>query len=500
MSSYRYSLAFTAYSLAARTLTHTPAYTGPTFSLLSTIFELLLDPTVHSYWSQKGDCAPLFLTTYCEEHDTSMCDLNILWHGADAIQCPDPVYFGNIMYSAHLAHVGALVKLFAPSPAAASQVLDNFFINNTPYSFDSLLDRLRYQAISQADVLGGGITCEPGNVYPSCQSHLHAALRLVDAIDGAATDDSGGSAKIRQTWQNYLFEDNIAKGWDTPLGDTKFGDRMFQIAQQTPRHPNFPDFEIPIGCSSHDVWVLAWMTPWVSDDLSASAPTSTSASASVPSPKHILSRGRYLLQHHPAWSGGSLEDQRCKLMAGEENWDVANSMYPVLEAQLARGAGGDGDLARSNEAIARFEAMSADVDVSNNTYHYVSTYGLDVLVTTQLATAMVVDGSTLADLHGPAGVEKVQREGEVYVDSVEGGVFVRRAHRRQGELTLTLVAKSDDESGEKFRVLVEGVKSVTGVFINGEKADSWVVGDDGVVSVEGVVGPEGDAVLDVTWW
>ena len=168
MPSYRYSLAFTGYAAAAKALTHTPSYTKPTFDVLSSIFKLMVREEVYSYWVQKGDCAPFFLTTYCENHNTSMCDLNEQWHGKNAINCPDPVYFGNIMYSAHLAHIGALVRLFAPTPEAAEEVL-KFTLGNTEYTLDSLLQRLVFQAEDQKGQLGGGITCEPANVYPSCQ-------------------------------------------------------------------------------------------------------------------------------------------------------------------------------------------------------------------------------------------------------------------------------------------------------------------------------------------
>eukprot|EP00518_Triparma_eleuthera_P023114 CAMPEP_0197564768 /NCGR_PEP_ID=MMETSP1320-20131121/30949_1 /TAXON_ID=91990 /ORGANISM="Bolidomonas sp., Strain RCC2347" /LENGTH=174 /DNA_ID=CAMNT_0043126701 /DNA_START=63 /DNA_END=584 /DNA_ORIENTATION=- len=94
MPSLRYSLAFTAYAVAARTLQHTPSHTAPTFDLLSSVFKLMTNEDVWQYWGQKGDCAPFFLTTYCEDHNISMCDLNEMWYGADATRCGDPVYFG----------------------------------------------------------------------------------------------------------------------------------------------------------------------------------------------------------------------------------------------------------------------------------------------------------------------------------------------------------------------------------------------------------------------
>ncbi|GMH82178.1 hypothetical protein TL16_g09170 [Triparma laevis f. inornata] len=319
MPSYRYSLAFTGHAAAAKALTHTPSYTKPTFDLLSSIFKLIVREEVYSYWVQKGDCAPFFLTTYCENHNTSMCDLNEQWHGKNAINCPDPVYFGNIMYSAHLAHIGTLVRLFAPTPEAAEEVL-KFTLGNTEYTLDSLLQRLVLQAEDQKGQLGGGITCELANVYPSCQSHLHASLRLLSTLD--SSNENRYSA-IRKTWQDYLLTENIAKGWDTPAGSTPFGERLFEIAQQTPRHINIPDFGIPIGCASHDVWVLAYLRSWTLESYVDS-----------PNPEHVLERGRELLKNHVGWKDGQLQDERCKVLAGEENWDVASAMFPVVEAAV----------------------------------------------------------------------------------------------------------------------------------------------------------------------
>ncbi|GMH65150.1 hypothetical protein TrLO_g5221 [Triparma laevis f. longispina] len=293
MPSYRYSLAFTGHAAAAKALTHTPSYTKPTFDLLSSIFKLIVREEVYSYWVQKGDCAPFFLTTYCENHNTSMCDLNEQWHGK---------------------------KRYKLSRSCAAEEVLKFTLGNTEYTLDSLLQRLVLQAEDQKGQLGGGITCELANVYPSCQSHLHASLRLLSTLD--SSNENRYSA-IRKTWQDYLLTENIAKGWDTPAGSTPFGERLFEIAQQTPRHINIPDFGIPIGCASHDVWVLAYLRSWTLESYVDS-----------PNPEHVLERGRELLKNHVGWKDGQLQDERCKVLAGEENWDVASAMFPVVEAAV----------------------------------------------------------------------------------------------------------------------------------------------------------------------
>ena len=100
--------------------------------------------------------------------------------------------------------------------------------------------------------------------------------------------------------------ENIAKGWDTPAGSAPFGERLFEIAQQTPRHINIPDFGIPIGCASHDVWVLAYLRSWTLE-----------SDVDSPNPEHVLERGREPSKNHVGWKDGQLQDERCKVLAGE---------------------------------------------------------------------------------------------------------------------------------------------------------------------------------------
>lgn len=485
MPSYRYSLAFTAYAAAARTHTHTPAHTGPTFNLLSTIFELMTREEVWSYWDQKGDCAPFFLTTYCENHNTSMCDLNAAWRGGDAIRCPDPVYYGNIMYSGHLAHVGALVRLFAPSPEAAEDVL-TFTLGSAQYTLDRLLYRLETQALSQAETFGGGITCEPGNVYPSCQSHLQAALHLIDALDSTSDEKH---TSIRQNWQHYLFNENLQKGWDMPAGSMPWGERLFEIAQMTPRHSGIPDFGIPVSCAAHDVWVLAYLQSWAEDDISG-----------LPTSNYVLKRGRDLIRDHKGWSGGQLQDERCKVLAGEEDWDIASAMFSVVEAVVGDGDGEE----RSKEVLQRFE-QQGKVAVKGKMFYYSSDYGLDVFTTTQLGMSMVTTNLTMASLHNEAGVALLERrEGRGWLEKVEAiegdeNVYVRKAKSDDNELVFSLVAGGERDRVRAYIGGLSGPEEDVRVSVGGEIIEEVSFDDDGYLIFDGTVQDGIDSVFVVRW-
>ena len=407
MTSYRYSLAFSAYALGLLSFVHTPAYVQPVANSLKTILELVVDERVWSYFGQKGDCAPFFLTTYCEEHDVSMCDLNQLWHADQDLRCGPPadaVYFGNIMFSAHLAQVATFYELFAQQAGGVVETV-SFNIAGSEYSLDDLMRRLEVQALENAEELGGGITCEPANMYPSCQSHLFASLRLYNALrssgiggvgqgegEGARSvvDDGARSMPHSSVWQNYLLRRNISPWWNTSHAEGKWGERIFHIVQQTPRRGHIPTSNIPLGCASHDAWVLAWMGSWGTDAREEAPKESEESSLSLgssPSYQEVLARGRDLLQDHPGWTTeqpGVLKDVRCNLLAGELNDDTGSALFTIVDKIVARGTReqeGDGVATKADEVVARFGGTVGD---GVDEFYYGSQYGLDVFVTAQL--------------------------------------------------------------------------------------------------------------------
>ena len=214
------------------------------------------------------------------------------------------------------------------------------------------------------------------------------------------------------------------------------------------------------------------------------------ADTPAPDPSYVLARGRELLNNHAGWKDGQLQDERCKVLAGEENWDVASAMYPVVEAAIS-----DGDFEKSNEAILRFEKQSGS---GVNTMWYTSEFGLDVFVTTQLAMSFVMDNTTMVDLHGAAGVKKLARiKGEGYINEVEGDVFVRRAKKADKALDVTLVAAG--EGGEEVRVRIGGLNEAEGLSatMNGQKVSLSFEGEELVV--EGHVKNGVDSNFIVTW-
>ena len=185
MTSLRYSLAFSAYYVAANVLVNTPAYPSPSLAALSDIFDLLLDERVYNYWHHKGVCAPFFLEPICTSHNLSMCDLDQLQQPSMSLNCEagDPVSFGNIMYSAHVAHVGSLLALLG-GPQDRS-----FTLGGTDYTLASLLSELQTQANAKAPTYG--ITCEPTNMFPAYVKQSDEAKRTNNPILSLCRDTHG---------------------------------------------------------------------------------------------------------------------------------------------------------------------------------------------------------------------------------------------------------------------------------------------------------------------
>ena len=429
MTSYRYSLSFSAYALGLLSFVHTPAYSSPVAESLKTILELVVDERVWSYFGQKGDCAPFFLTTYCEEHDVSMCDLNQLWHADQDLRCGPPadaVYFGNIMFSAHLAQMATFYELFAQQAGGVVEPV-SFNIAGYVYSLNDLVKRLEVQALENAEELGGGITCEPANMYPSCQSHLFASLQLYKALraggiggEGKGKGEGEGEGEgeealsvvdgaagtpdfplLNRVWQNYLLQRNISPWWNTSHAEGKWGERIFHIVQQTPRHEHIPTSNIPLGCASHDAWVLAWMGSWGTDARKEMSEESSLGRSSSPSYQQVITRGRALLRDHPGWSTeqpGVLKDVRCNLLAGELNDDTGSALFTIVDQIVARGTReqrGDGVATKADEVVARFGGTVGD---GVDEFFYGSQYGLDVFVTAQLGEWQAVASQPTPDM------------------------------------------------------------------------------------------------------
>lgn len=106
LTATRYALSFTGLAQMLQAVQHTPAYTETAEHAMLLTTSRFQDESVWHYWSDPDQCAPSWNQNLCDQYNASMCELDMyLWNPentAPGLACPDPIGFGNIMFSAHV--------------------------------------------------------------------------------------------------------------------------------------------------------------------------------------------------------------------------------------------------------------------------------------------------------------------------------------------------------------------------------------------------------------
>lgn len=304
LSSVRYMIAFSAYAAAELSAAQTPAYPGFVSSILRDAFARLVSPTTWSYWDTLGMCGwPL--TDVCDKFNVSMCEVNP-HHPLDN-HCPDPVKWQNVMYSAHLAHVGALYEAFSDD---SSLTTAGWSFDGPPnrrrgvgpvhYTLPTLLEALAAQTRSSPT---GGFACEPTIVYLVCNQHTYTAARLYDALHPEGGVGGKPYSSERAKWLTYLNRTAVRA---KPKG--LLGEGFFEILYQEqlrdlfPKHLPWVEIADLGGCAGNDGWAALALGFWVSDDDKTGG-------------ADLLRRARASLANNEAWkvdsiTGGNYIHQR----------------------------------------------------------------------------------------------------------------------------------------------------------------------------------------------
>lgn len=292
-------------------------------------------------------------------------------------RCPDPVYNANIMYSGHLAQVGALYELFSVD-SSLSTVGWDFSHNDQDivahYNLPDLLGRLQEQ---ERESKTGGFSCEPSMVYLPCNTHAFAAQRLYDSKHG--TNFSSEAPR----WADYVRSTAGRKHQKTLAGEAFF-ETVFQDNLQPLLH--WLDIAgLPGGCAANDGWVLSWLPSWFdeSDTMLASAAESLNGNKDWKNDK--VSGGSYLFQHWP-YSGHLYTTE------------MATSFY------MASGT----DQTRRKSALRYMDfhyGNTADLDgdgMADAYFYNASNDGTSMWVTANMALGSIDDSaSLLRSLFGP---------------------------------------------------------------------------------------------------
>ena len=228
-------------------------------------FARLVDPVSWDFWDTPGVCGTPW-TPLCKANpNLTMCELNL--DGKKASWCPDPVAWQNVMYSGHLAHVGALYESLSGDKSLTSIGWDFYGPPNERrgvppirYTLETLLTSIHNQQILSRT---GGFACEPTVVYLVCNQHTYTAEKLYDAIYQSSSNKRLTSEAKK--WLHYL---NTTAVRQKPIGP--LGEGFFEILYQEQLKDLFGFNWVEIadvgGCAANDGWASTVMGFWAAND------------------------------------------------------------------------------------------------------------------------------------------------------------------------------------------------------------------------------------------
>ena len=298
--------------------------------------------------------------------------------------------------------------------------------------------------------VGGGITCEPGSVFPSCNNHVYISFRLCDAMHGTQLGARGGE------WYGYMLNHTYNHSIFSPFRDSNesgsdrsrlgvFGrrrkeasnDPLFKIISIPPLAADLHDpggisFQ---GCAAHDGWVLSYLSSWA-----PSSGTSDIKKAWM----NVVADNIISDDLGNGTTAGAYLNDTC---TGQNNWItsmLASSWVPLVGRQLTHGA----PCALCDSVYRHFEDKYATLGdsvgdgLAHDMYFYNTTGYEQLLATANLVLSMAVGNTTLERLYSQAAVDDYDLNKPHLAHVPWPGVMVRRAHyvNSTKELTFTVLA------------------------------------------------------------
>ncbi len=215
LDSVRYHAAFAGYAAAAIGL-RTPAYTGVTGKILKNAIERLIDPQAWKYIGGYWKDAPGF---------------------------PDPCANENIMYTGHLLQLLVFYEAITGDASFRERGFDLVWSGKETFHYTTLTlaDRVARQMKESAN---GGVACEPGWIFFSCNNHPQIALLLLERMG------FGDWSESRRRWEAWAMGSLHA-----PVGGGIF--RTFFDENR--------GLFCPVGIPGGDGWSILWYVPWAGD-------------------------------------------------------------------------------------------------------------------------------------------------------------------------------------------------------------------------------------------
>ena len=336
-TSLRYQLAFAGYGCTA-IAAKTPAYRELAEKQLRDLCERMIDPRVWSY-----------ATRY--------------WKYGD--QPTDPCLYENVMYTGHLTQLMCFYELMTGDRRYSEAGWD--FVGRdgrkVHYNLRQAIERLHVQSEKSAS---GGICCEPGLIFATCNAHSASSFVLFDLLHGTQY------ARVNQKWFAWMAENFRIRH---PLS------RDFLCTVYEERRGRF----VPVGDVGADCWTLGWGYPWFpSTDLAEQGW------------RHILKKADWR-QAGP----DQLYAQGNPLVGccGGGSTPVGNAFIPLLAVQVeGRGSPTAQKILRWLEVTCGREA-DLDGDGHRESYYYHTDPATRIATTGIIATALATDRGSLRHLY-----------------------------------------------------------------------------------------------------
>ncbi len=336
VTGFRYQLAFAGYGCAAMA-GKTPAYRELAAKQLRDLCERMIDVRVWDYathyWKYGG--GP-----------------------------PDPCLYENVMYTGHLTQLMCLYELMTGDSRYSDTGWDFVWRDGRKvhYTLRQAIERLHVQSEKNPS---GGICCEPGQIFATCNSHSAASFVLFDLLHGTRYAD------VNAKWFAWMSKNFRNR---TPFS----GDFFYVVYDQGKQR------FLPVGDVGADCWALGWGYPWFpSTDLAREGW------------KHILDRAKWKRPDADAMYAQNNLIMGC--CAGG-SLPVSNAFVPLVAVQV------EGRASPTAQKVLRWleakygRQVDMDGDGHRESYCYRTDRALSIATTGNIAAALATDGDSLRQL------------------------------------------------------------------------------------------------------
>lgn len=154
---------------------------------------------------------------------------------------PDPCYRENVMYTGHLLQLLALYELFTGDARYWTEGFDFVWKDDRRVHYD-VRKLINVTVAQMRENASGGVTCEPGLLFFSCNNHPHMALRIFSNLGhGDWTADA-------RKWERWALAHFVRPA---------FGGGAVNLVYHVKSGLFYPR-----GNAGMDAWSILWYEPW----------------------------------------------------------------------------------------------------------------------------------------------------------------------------------------------------------------------------------------------